>query len=98
MAQAMKWHGMVPEVIPYNVVTSACEKGEQPKQAVEMFHAMQWHGSVRGIVTYSDLISTCEKGNQSKQAWVVPCNAVARWGGPQNQLYNARMNACEKGE
>ena len=50
MAQAMKWHGMVPEVIPYNVVTSACEKGEQPKQAWRC--SMQCSGTVL-CVAYS---------------------------------------------
>ena len=52
---------MVPEVITYSVVISACEKGKQPEWALEVFQAMQRQGMVPNVITYSAVISACEK-------------------------------------
>ena len=32
----------MPEVITYNALISACEKGKQPERALELFEAMAW--------------------------------------------------------
>ena len=49
---------MVPDVITYSTLISACEKGKQPQRAQEVFEAMQAQGEVPNIITYSALIST----------------------------------------
>ena len=60
----MKQQGLLPNVITYNALISACEKGKQPERALELFEAMQQRGVVPNVITYSALISVCEKANQ----------------------------------
>ena len=64
----MQRQGVVPDVISYNAVISACEKGKQPERAMRIFEATQQQGVVPNIVTYSALISACEKGEQPERA------------------------------
>ena len=40
----MKQHGTVCNVITYNVMISALEKGKQPEQALKIFKQMKQHG------------------------------------------------------
>ena len=71
---------MVPEVITYNAVISACEKGKQAERALEVFQTMQWQGVVPNVITYSAVVSASEKGKQPERAlemfqamqWQVP--------------------------
>ena len=44
----------------YNVLLSACGKGKQPAQALEVFLGMQRQGMVPNVITYNPLISACE--------------------------------------
>ena len=60
----MKQQGMVPNVITYSALISACEKGKQPERALELFEAMKRQGVVPNVITYNALISACEKGKQ----------------------------------
>ena len=62
MLQLMQRQGLLPTVITYNALISACEKGMQAKQALEMFYAMQRQGMVPNVITDNALICTCEKG------------------------------------
>ena len=64
----MQRQEVVPNAITYSALISACEKGQQPKQAQEMLQAMQRQGVVPNFMTYSALFSTCEEGQQPKQA------------------------------
>ena len=41
MFQAMQRQGVAPNVITYNAVISACEKGKQPERALEVFQSLQ---------------------------------------------------------
>jgi len=66
MFHIMQREHMVPNIITYNALISASEKGKQPGQAVEMFHAMQGQSVVPDIITFNALISACEKGKQPK--------------------------------
>ena len=59
---------MVPNVITYSALISACGKGEQPERARKFFEEMKQQGVVPNVITYSALISACEKGNQLQQA------------------------------
>ena len=56
----MQRQGLVPDVITYNALISACEKGKQPERALELFEAMQRQGLVPNVITYNALISACE--------------------------------------
>ena len=42
---------MVPNVIIYSALISACEKGKQPERVLELFEAMQQQGVVPNIIT-----------------------------------------------
>ena len=59
---------MVPDIITYNALISACENGNQPERALELFEAMQRQCMVPNIITYNVLISTCEKCQQPERA------------------------------
>ena len=59
--------GMVPNVITYSAMISACEKGNQ-EWVLEVFDAMQRQGMVPKIIGCSAWISTCEKGRQPERA------------------------------
>ena len=59
---------VVPDVVTYNALMNACEKGKQPEQALEFFEVMQRHGVAPNMITYNALISTCGKSFQPKQA------------------------------
>ena len=59
---------MVPDVIAYNAVISACENGKQPGRALELFEAIQQRGVVPDVITYNALISGYEKGKQPELA------------------------------
>jgi len=37
----MKWQCVVPDIITYDALVSAYEKGKQPEQALELFEAMK---------------------------------------------------------
>ncbi len=55
---------IVPNVITYNALISACAKGKQPERAMEIFSKMQQQDIVPIVITYNALISACEKGRQ----------------------------------
>ena len=64
----MKQRGLEPNVITYSALISACEKGQKPEDAIELFKAMKWEGVVPDVITYNALISACEKGQKFEQA------------------------------
>ena len=41
----MKLHGTVPDVITYNALISALQKGKQPEQALVIFKEMKQHST-----------------------------------------------------
>ena len=55
-------------MITYNAAVSACEKGQQPQQALHLLQDMQLRGLVPNVITYSAAISACEKGQKPQQA------------------------------
>ena len=55
---------MVPTIITYSALISACEKVKRPGQALELTEAMKWHGVLANSITYNALISAFEKGEQ----------------------------------
>ena len=42
---------MALDVVTYNALISACQKGKQPERALEVFEAMQRQGVVSNVIT-----------------------------------------------
>ena len=61
---AMGQQGVVPDVIAYSTLISACEKGKQPERALKVFKRMMQQGAVPDAITYNAVISACAKGKQ----------------------------------
>lgn len=61
----------VPNVVTYNALISACDKGSDPDRASEVFEALRGYGVVPTEVTYSAVISACEKGEQFTRALMI---------------------------
>lgn len=55
---------MLPNVITYSALISACEKGDWPKLAMEFFGTLTQQGVVPDVVAYSAVISACERANR----------------------------------
>ena len=49
-------------MITYNALISACEKGKQLQQAVELLAAIEQQGLVPDVIQYNAAISACDKG------------------------------------
>ena len=92
MFHAMQRQDVVPNVITYSALISACEKGKQPETTMAMFYAIQRQDVVPDIMTYGALISTCQRGKQPNQA-VQMCHAVQRHG--VERLVGERVKANE---
>jgi len=52
---------MVPDLIIYTTMISACRKGQRPEAALELFEAMKWQGIVPNEITYNAWISASTK-------------------------------------
>lgn len=64
----MQWQGVMPSLVTYAVLISACEKCMKPGLALQAFKAMQQQGVVPDVMIYSAAISVCSKGKQSAGA------------------------------
>ena len=69
--EAMLHRGHLPNVITYNALISACEKGTLPQSALQLLEAMLHQGLRPGVIAYNALVSTCEKGKETCQAFNV---------------------------
>ena len=56
------------DVYSYSAVISACEKGNQWQQALNLFEEMPKATVAADVISYSATISACEKGGQWQQA------------------------------
>ena len=61
LLEAMRRQGVVPNIITYNALISACEKGKKFGRAFNVCEAMLRQGIMPDIVGYTALISTCDK-------------------------------------
>ena len=50
------------DLITYNSLISACEKGKNPERALEFFASMEHQRVQPDVITYNSLICACEKG------------------------------------
>ena len=48
----MQQQGVVPDVITYDALISACEKGQQLEQALKIFEGIQYSCVVSDVITY----------------------------------------------
>ena len=71
--------------ITYGATISACEKGGQWQQTLELFGRMLGEGVQRDIITYSAAIGACEDRRagigsrlrtSSKECWVLVCSEI----------------------
>ena len=58
----MQQQGLEPNVITYNAMISACEKGQQAERVLQLFEAMQQQRLEPNVITYNAMISACGKG------------------------------------
>ena len=61
--QALKLQNLVPDVITYNAMVSAFEKGSQAERAMDMFQALKLQHLVPNVITYSVMVCAFEKGS-----------------------------------
>eukprot|EP00434_Breviolum_minutum_P009870 symbB.v1.2.008696.t1/scaffold543.1/size336731/9 len=59
---------VVPNVVTYGAIISACEKGGQWQRALALFQTMLEEKVVPNVVIYGAIISACEKGGQWQRA------------------------------
>ena len=52
----------MPDVITYNAVISACEKGRRPDEALKLLAEMKAASLKPDVITYSAVISACREG------------------------------------
>ena len=64
----MQQQEIVPDVITYSALISACGRGKQLERALEIFDKMQQQGIEPNIITYSALISACAVSNWHNDA------------------------------
>ena len=84
--------GLVPNVITYSALISACETGQKAVRALELFHVMRGQGLVLNVITYTALISACEKGKELNRA-LMPCGDATLSSGAGHGSYNAVISA-----
>ena len=64
----MQQRGLEPNVITYNALISACEKGHNAEKAMELFVEMHQRGLEPNVITYTTLISACAKDHNAEKA------------------------------
>jgi len=94
----IKRQRLVPDVIAYSALISACTKGPQPERALEPYDAMKQQGlMLDDSLTCSTLIVACEKGEQLDRAMEL-FDATMRQGlTPDVITFSALIGACAKG-
>ena len=60
--QELLLRGLLPNVITYSAAISACEKGQQPPQAVQLLPDMRRKGLLPSVISYNAAISAREMG------------------------------------
>ena len=60
----MQTRSLIPTVITYNAVISACEKGNECQEALRLFNEMQTRGLTPNVITYSAIIEVLSVTNE----------------------------------
>jgi len=61
---AIHRQGLVPNVVTFNALISACEKALETVQALETLDAMLRSGAVPDMIVYNALVKACETGGR----------------------------------
>ena len=64
----MLHQSLLPAVITYNALISACEKGTLPQRTLPLLETMRDQGLLPDVITNNALISACEKGTLPQRA------------------------------
>lgn len=69
--QEIQLRDLLPDVITYNALITACNKDADPTRASELFGKMLSRGLRPTVITYSALINACAKGMAPERALVL---------------------------
>eukprot|EP00435_Cladocopium_sp_Y103_P061215 s1061_g22.t2 len=86
------------DVISFNALISACEKGQQWHLALSLFGRMQQEHLQPNVITYSAAISACEQVQQWSMALLLLHEMRQKFVPPNVVTYGAASSACEKGQ
>jgi pentatricopeptide repeat protein len=84
-----------PNVYSYSAAISACEKGCQWEQALNLLQAMPKAKIRPNVYSYSAAISACERGGQWEQALTLFESMYGSQVDPDIVLYNALLDCME---
>ena len=70
----MLHQGLLPDVLAYNALISACEKATEPGRAVNVSATIPRPAMKPDLVSYTALVSACEK-SQGIVTLARPCSA-----------------------
>ncbi len=96
-AEAALVRAAAADVISYSAAISACEKGAQPEQALQLLPGMQQQSVEPDVISYSSAISACEKAAQPEQTLQLLREMQRQSVGPNVISYNAAISCCAKG-
>ncbi len=65
LVAAMQQQVLAPNVMTYNALINACEKGKHPELALRLVEARRQQMLALNVITYNALISVCEEGRQT---------------------------------
>ena len=94
----MQQQGVMTNVITYSALISACEKGNQPEQALGLLQEMVDQLLIPNVVSFSACISASEKGKQWERALEVVETMQRQVVMPNVITHNAYISASEKGK
>ena len=63
----MRRQALKPNLVSYNALISACEKGQELRKAFAVCVAMLRQALMANMVSYNAVISACEKGKELRR-------------------------------
>ena len=94
----MRSSQLEPNVISYNSAISACSKGQQWEQALNLLSEMRSSWLQPDVISYHSAISACDKGRQWEQALRLLLEMRSSRLEPNVMSYNSAISACDKGQ
>ena len=85
-------------MITFSSLISACEKGKNPEQALEIFVSMEHQRVQPNVITFSSLISAYEKDKNPDRTLEIFASMEHQRVQPNVITFNSLICACEKGK